>query len=102
MAVGSGADPSRSGTDEPHTAVFSENERHAEPGVFRTKLASDATEGPSRWCDEVVFLPVSVTTLHDNPTIVMSWPTEQVSDSAISCGGLVWLSHTAHRSASGA
>ena len=90
------------GANQAHLAVFAKDQGNTKLRVLGTYLAGHAAEGAPRRRDEIVSLPLLPSIFHVNPSIVLSWLGEQVVDSAMSLGGLIWLSQTAQRSASNA
>ena len=90
------------GINEADFPAFPKNERQAESRMLGTDLAGNTAERPARWSDKIVFFRMSVAVFHYTLSIALIWPFGQVSDSAMRRGGLVWLSHTAQRSANGA
>jgi hypothetical protein len=81
---------------------FAKHKRQTEFGMLDADLPGDAAECALCWRDEIIFLTMFLAVLHGNCSIALSWLGEQVLDSANRLGGLVWLSQTAQRSASGA
>jgi hypothetical protein len=71
---------SLSDANEAHMAFFSQNKRHAKPGILRAQLPRHAAERASCRSDEVVFLVMAVSVFHDIPSIALSWAGGQVSD----------------------